>query len=184
MSRVVSPADVTRRATAAILILLAACASQPGIRNADVVHLTAAEIREQPERLSGARYVSTGQPDEALLDAARAAGFVAVIDLRGADESRGIDESAEVEARGMRYLALPLSTPEDATYDAARAFAARLAAIDGPVLLHCASGNRVGALFALAARDEGASADEALALGERAGLTRWRSEVVEKLGER
>ncbi|MDX1480208.1 MAG: sulfur transferase domain-containing protein [Woeseiaceae bacterium] len=180
-----SPADLALRPAGAILLLLlAACASQPGMRDADVVHLTPTEIREQPERLASARYVSTGQPDAAVLDAARAAGFVAVIDLRGSDESRGIDESAEVEARGMRYLALPLSTPEDATYDAANAFAAELAAIDGPVLMHCASGNRVGTLFALAARAEGASAEAALALGERAGLTRWRSEVVEKLDER
>ena len=38
------------------------------------------------------------------------------------------------------------------------------------MLLHCASGNRVGALLALAAAEDGASDDAALELGRRAGL--------------
>ena len=40
----------------------------------------------------------------------------------------------------------------------------------GNVLIHCASGNRVGALVALHARGTGATPDEALALGKAAGL--------------
>ena len=39
--------------------------------------------------------------------------------------------------------------------------------IDGPVLMHCASGNRVGSLFALGARREGLDADAAFAVGEK-----------------
>ncbi len=55
--------------------------------------------------------------------------------------------------------------------------------VRGPVLLHCASGNRVGALLALRARMHGASPEEALELGNEAGLSSLRSTVETLLNE-
>ena len=110
-------------------------------------------------------YLSTGQPDEAVLDRIADAGYAAVVDLRGIDESRGIDEAGEVERRGMRYFSLPVSTPADLTPENVRRLKAFLDATDGPLLLHCISGNRVGSLFAIAARDEGSTIEEAMGLG-------------------
>jgi hypothetical protein len=50
-------------------------------------------------------------------------------------------------------------------------------------MVHCASGNRVGALLALRAnRLEGASPEDALELGLDAGLTRLEPAVREALG--
>lgn len=111
-----------------------------------------------------------GQPDEAQLRALAAQGVTTVIDLRGADEPRGYAEADAAHALGLRYIALPVAGVQDITPAKARALQAELAAAHGPVLLHCASGNRVGALLALSAHARGASDEAALAEGRAAGL--------------
>ena len=148
----------------------------------DVHRLTRAELLEDGREWPTSGYLSTSQPDEAVLDAAAAAGFAAVVDLRGKDEDRGIDEQAAVESRGMRYVALPLPDRSDITFENAATLQDLLADVDGPVLLHCFSGNRVGALFALTAKTEGLSSEEALEFGTEAGLTQWEDAVRAELG--
>lgn len=129
--------------------------------------------------------VSTAQPNAAALRVAADAGFVAVVDLRGSSEDRGIDEKAEVEALGMTYLSLPIVGGAAISFDNASELDRLLAGIDGPVLLHCGTGNRVGALFALREKLHGASDEAALAKGRAAGLTSPELEtvVVERLAE-
>ena len=146
-----------------------------------VVAISATDIRAEASVLDGTRYVSSGQPDKEILAAAKDAGFVAVVDLRGAEEDRGIDEAGEVEALGMTYVALPISGGGDVTFENAARLDKILSEIDGPVLMHCASGNRVGALVALRASQAGASDEEALAAGRAAGLTRLEPVVIERL---
>ena len=52
-----------------------------------------------------------------------------------------------------------------------------------PAIVHCASGNRVGALFAIQALYlDGRSAAEALEIGKRAGLTHVGPAIRELLG--
>lgn len=152
----------------------------------EITALSREDILENNELIPASGYLSTSQPDAEVLDLVAARGFVAVIDLRGESEDRGIDEQAAVESRGMRYVSLPIPSPEDATFENAAALEDVLAALgaehDGPVLLHCYSGNRVGSLFALIANSQGESAKDALALGKRARLTRWEPEVRGKLG--
>ena len=171
-------------AAVALAAQLLGCATADSVRSAadlPIVHLSPTAILEQPADIEDVDYLSTGQPTEALLDEAAERGFAAVIDLRGADEDRGIDERSEVEARGMRYLAFPVATTSAATHERAEEFVDLVRGIDGPVLMHCASGNRVGSLLALAARAEGLDADAAFAVGEKAGLTRWRKAIAQKL---
>jgi uncharacterized protein (TIGR01244 family) len=149
----------------------------------DVATPTVDEIRSDPGVLDGTKLVSTGQPDEEVLKLAKDAGFTAVIDLRGPSEDRGLDESAAVEALGMKYVALPVTGPDDVTFDNARQLDSILEGLEGPVLMHCASGNRVGALMALRASQNGANAEDAMAAGKAAGLTRLEPVVAEKLAE-
>ena len=52
---------------------------------------------------------------------------------------------------------------------------------DGPVLVHCGSGNRVGALLALRESLNGASDEEALEYGREGGMTRLEDVVKERL---
>jgi len=96
--------------------------------------------------------LSSGQPNAAALSAIAAAGYAGVIDLRMADEPRGFDEIGTAAALGLRYETLPVAGPNDVTFENAAKLDALLAEFDGPVLLHCGSGNRVGALFALRAK--------------------------------
>lgn len=109
-------------------------------------------------------------------------GVRTVIDLRTDEEDRGFDEATQVERYGMRYLQLPIGGADDLTTENATRLKQALDQSGDGVLLHCASGNRVGALLALmAAQHEDATPDEALELGKRAGLKSLEPAVVEKL---
>ena len=114
---------------------------------------------------------TAGQPDAGSWAALARAGFKAVIDLREPSEPRGHDEPGEVARAGLAYLALPVShdTLGDRLIDAVRAFARDPA--HRPVLVHCATANRVGALllpyFAL---DEHLALDEAHRLAVEVGM--------------
>ena len=126
---------------------------------------------------------TAGQPDEVSLESLAEAGYVAVIDLRSASEDRGFDEKTVVETLGMNYISLPVSGAGGVSYDNAALLDQTLSGIDGPVLVHCASSNRVGALLSLREKMNGASAEDALELGLEAGLTSLRSTVEAQLSE-
>lgn len=113
-----------------------------------------------------------GQPSAQQLQDAAKAGVTTVIDLRTPQEDRGYDEQAAAEKLGLRYVRLPIGGAGDINEANARTLDRLLKQDAGTTLLHCASGNRVGALLALAhARVDGASAEESLELGRAAGLT-------------
>ena len=138
-------------------------------------------IRDNPAMLDGVTIVSTGQPDQAVLEAARDAGFVAVVDLRTDSEDRGMDETAAVEAAGMKYVSIPVAGASGVTFENAKLLDDALAGIDGPVFLHCRTGNRVGALMALRASAAGASDEDAIAAGKEAGLGSLEAAVLTQL---
>jgi uncharacterized protein (TIGR01244 family) len=126
-----------------------------------------------------------GQPSAAQLEAIAAAGYRTVIDLRPEGEQGAPpDEPERVAALGMRYVRIPVAGAGDLTAENLRALDELLdqeAAY--PAVVHCASGNRVGALLALrAARLDGAPPEAALELGLDAGLTRLEPAVRELLG--
>jgi uncharacterized protein (TIGR01244 family) len=139
-------------------------------------------LMNQAEPLPG--ITTAGQPDEASLRGLADAGYTTVIDLRTADEDRGFDEKGTVEGLGMKYISLPISGGQGVTYENAARLDETLAGIDGPVLLHCASSNRVGALLSLREVLHGASDEDALELGTEAGLKSLRGTVEERLSER
>lgn len=117
---------------------------------------------------------SAGQPSAAQLQQAADAGVTTVIDLRQPDEDRGFDETAATERLGLRYVRIPVAGAAGLTDANARALRTALAQSSGPVLVHCASGNRAGALLALLAllnARDGASVEQALQLGRDAGMT-------------
>ena len=146
-----------------------------------VVAISIDRLKAKPTLLDQQPRISTGQPDEAMLAQLKAAGYVAVIDLRTASEDRGMDEPAAVEDAGLDYHSLPIAGAKGTTYENAKALEDLLAGIDGPVFLHCRSGNRVGALLALSAIKNGASEEEALQIGRTAGLTTLEPVVKERL---
>ncbi|WAC62619.1 protein tyrosine phosphatase family protein [Pseudoxanthomonas sp. SL93] len=123
-----------------------------------------------------------GQPSLEDLARLQGQGVRTVIDLRGAQEERGYDEATEAHRLGMNYIALPIAGKDDITPANAKALGDLLEAQQGDVLLHCASGNRVGALLAMDAAARGVPREEALEIGRKAGLKTLEPVVVEKLG--
>jgi uncharacterized protein (TIGR01244 family) len=124
-----------------------------------------------------------GQPTAEDLAAFSRQGVRTVIDLRTDEEDRGFDEAAEAKRQGMRYVRLPIGGAGDLTSENAALLKQALDESGDDVLLHCASGNRVGALLALMkAQHEDATPAEALEFGKRAGLKSLEPAVAEKLG--
>jgi uncharacterized protein (TIGR01244 family) len=127
---------------------------------------------------------SSGQPDAAALEVFADSGYGVVIDMRGPDEDRGMDDYQEaVEASGMEYLAFPVVGADKVSFETAAKLDEVLQGIDGPVLMHCGSGNRVGAILALRQSLNGASDEESIQFGEDAGLTRLEDVVRERLDD-
>ncbi len=125
---------------------------------------------------------SAGQPDAESLQVFADSGYAVVIDMRGAKEDRGMDDwLGAVEETGMEYIEFPLVGKDAISFENAEKLDKLLGEIDGPVLLHCGSGNRVGALLALRESLNGASNEEALAHGKDAGMTRLEPLVREVL---
>jgi uncharacterized protein (TIGR01244 family) len=122
-----------------------------------------------------------GQPTLEQLQTIHETGFRTVIDMRLAEE--GGTTQADIEAAGMIYAALPIGKAEDVSEENARALAQLLESAEGPVVVHCKSGNRVGGLLALKAfYVDGATPEEALKLGLANGMTRTEPIVRERLG--
>lgn len=168
---------MTRTLVNALILICAGGLASLAI--ADVTFVSIDDIRSNADVLAQTDRPATGQPDVQILKSAADAGYVAVVDLRTEGEDRGMDEAAEVSALGMKYISIPISGRTGLTFENAATLESTLAEFDGPVLVHCASGNRVGALVALSAKQHGASSDEAIAAGKSAGLTRSEPAVRE-----
>lgn len=127
---------------------------------------------------------TAGQPAASDWRAIKARGVRTVINLRPPGELKGRDEAAEVRAAGLRYVEIPVSGAEGINPDNARALHEALApAHGGGVLVHCASGNRVGALLGLEQRDfDGVAAQRALQIGKSGGVTGLEGKLRQALG--
>lgn len=124
-----------------------------------------------------------GQPTEEQLRQAAGEGLSRVINLRPETEEHGFDEPAVAQRHGLQYHCLPISGPDDLTRENAQRLHELLErAGEEETLIHCASGNRVGALMALrAAWLEGRSVEDALEIGRHWGLTKMEPAVVRLL---
>lgn len=131
-----------------------------------------------------ARYAS-GQPKPEEFSAFAKAGLKHVINLRPAQEAPELDEAAIVIKAGMAYYNIPIAGAGDLTPDNVKQLDALLGKIGTePVLIHCSSGNRAGALMALrAAWLHNAPIGEALKTGEGYGLTKLLPDVKKLLVE-
>ena len=114
----------------------------------------------------------------------RDAGIREVIDLTPDAETPDFDEATAVRDAGLAYANLPLAGGADLTPANVRAFDALLREAARPVLVHCASGNRVGAMAALrAAWIDGRPVDDAIAVGRAWGLKGLEDDVRRRLAE-
>lgn len=112
---------------------------------------------------------AAGQPASDVLPKLGAMGFKTVINLRTPNEG-GPDERAVVEGQGLGYLAVPVTPASFSLADVAAIEKVLDDPPAGPVLVHCASSNRVGAAWAVIQARKGKDLDAALAAGREAGL--------------
>ena len=167
-----------------LCLILASLVALAGDKNLDAVSSLKVDLDAVVE-LNQVRPVdgvtTAGQPDEAGFKVFADNGYAAVIDLRTAGEDRGLEEATVVESLGMDYINLPIGR-DGITFANASALQALIQAYDGPVLVHCASANRVGALFALSEFAESEDGEAALEAGRAAGLTGMEPVVKKVLG--
>ena len=116
--------------------------------------------------------LASGMPNAQDLENAAKKGIKTVVNLCPVEETPAT-EAGQVDALGMKYACIPVKGPQDLTPASARKLADLVQDCDNhPILVHCRSANRVGALFALKAFwFEGKSAEEAINIGKSAGLT-------------
>jgi uncharacterized protein (TIGR01244 family) len=111
------------------------------------------------------------QPTAADFEQAKQGGVKTVINLRHAKEQPDFDERATVTALGLAYVSLPWNGPDELTdeiFDRSREL---LNTVERPILLHCSSANRVGALWIpWRVLDGGIALEEAVAEAKVVGL--------------
>lgn len=121
-----------------------------------------------------------GQPTTEQLQAAKDAGYRTIVNLRPLSEQSDWDEATQVDQLGMDYVHIPVASSADLTPEAAEQLAEALQ--KQPTMVHCASGNRVGALFAIKAKlVDGEDTESAVATGKRAGMTHSEPDVRQLL---
>ena len=162
---------------ASALGLLAGCQTHRAAPVPAVMPATSIELRTPRPGL-----YTAGQPAAGDWSAVAARGVGTVIDLRAPGELKERDEPAEVGAAGMRYLSIPVAGAGGIDDANAQRLRTALEAANGPVLVHCASGNRVGGLLALMqARSGGMTTEQALEFGRKAGMVGTEARVRELL---
>jgi protein tyrosine phosphatase (PTP) superfamily phosphohydrolase (DUF442 family) len=168
-------------ATLTLALAATAAAAQPVVPPPDAAAAPPALLNAR-EPLPGVRTGGVAE-NPAIFATLAAEGFRLVVDLRSTRDPIG-DAPATAAAAGLDYVAIPIAGEADLDLGAARALDAVLDdAARGPAVVVCSSGNRSGALLAVRAFWlDRMPAAEALALGQRAGLTRLEPSVRTLLG--
>ena len=178
-----------RTRTAAVLALasLLACAERPSDRadrpsGATVDDPTPCSIEGMNNCAQVGDVVIGSQPSQATLEYLASQGYTTVVSTRAEGEIDW-DERAAVEALGMRYVSIPMASPVSGIADEQVAALDEVMGGEGPMLLHCGSGNRVAGLWGVwLAENQGVDSAEALRLAQLAGMTRMRPLVEQRLG--
>lgn len=124
---------------------------------------------------------SAGQPTQEEISSLVGFGIKHIINLRPKSEQIW-NEPLYVKLLGIKYHSLPVAGLADINIKNANQLALMLDkyANEG-VFVHCASGNRVGALIALRQGSISGDIDSAIKEGKRWGLTRLEPVVRDKL---
>jgi len=135
-----------------------------------------------PNELKAHGILSGGRPNEENLRNAAAAGYKTIINLQMEHEDGVAREREILSELGLTYVAIPVAGGAGITAENAAILHRELEKADQPVIVHCAGGNRVGALMALRAfHHQGLGAKEALKVGKETGLRGLEATVIERL---
>lgn len=128
--------------------------------------------------------ISCGMPSMKDMEKAASDGIKTVINLCSPSDTPAY-ELSRLKELGIRYANIPVTGPQDLTREKALALGEIINDCgQHPVLIHCMSGNRVGALMAMKAfHADGATPAAALDYGLKSGLGMLRGEVERLLRE-
>ena len=144
-------------------------AGKPG--DAKKTKLKSAKLGSTRNVHSFGRMLLCGQPSAEDFEAAKKRGIKVVVTLRKKDEVDW-DEDATVKDLGLEFHRFGFQRPDaltDKVFDQCRKLLAN--SKKRPVMLHCASANRVGAIWAAhRVLDDGLSIEDALAEAKTVGL--------------
>jgi len=129
-----------------------------------------------PIALPNARVVGDllvgGQPTIEQIDQANELGYKSIMSVQSSDEEGARALGPHTASLEMRYVRFAISEDKDLTEAKAWEFAATLGTLEPPIIVHDATGRRVGAMLALKAFFvDGLSAEEAYEVGEKAGMS-------------
>lgn len=130
------------------------------------------------EKVAGGGYVT---PEQVAMLPAK--GYTTIVSLRY-DRERGVkEEIAVAEAVGIRYVSVPVSG-SNFTLEDAKQVAEAIDQSEGNVLLHCASGGRVSAVWALSrALNEGLTPAEAEKVAATGGCRPIPQSMTDRVGQ-
>tara|TARA_B110000914_G_scaffold204794_1_gene199465 strand:+ start:145 stop:678 length:534 start_codon:yes stop_codon:yes gene_type:complete len=122
-----------------------------------------------------------GQPSAEQFIALSELGIKHVVNLRPQQEQHW-NEAELLNSLGIQYHFIPVLGAQGVTSANAKMLSDILSSLnDEPVLLHCASGNRVGALIALSSKANGLDAEQSISKGKEWGLTSLEQFVRNKI---
>ena len=126
-----------------------------------------------------------GQPDTSQLNALAEADIKHVINLRPQTELPKFPEEDLVRTAEMSYHLLPVASIDDLSLANVQALDQLIEqAGDEKIFIHCASGNRVGAMMALrSALIYGEDPQRALEIGKTWGMTSLEAEIRQLLNK-
>jgi uncharacterized protein (TIGR01244 family) len=142
--------------------------------------LDASKLTEVPNAVQlEEELIAGGVPSNQGLTQAAEQGIRTIIDVR--DPSEGAEEEkGNAEAVGLRYVNIPITLDNFSEAQAKQLDEVLKDENTGPALLHCASGQRAVAVWALHQnRHEGKSAEDAMKAAKEKGLT--KPELEQKL---
>jgi len=139
---------------------------------------------EEPTQVTDRIWVM-GVPDKQDIEYFKEQGGEVVVSLLSIKEMAGSAETQWTTSNKLAFYHVPVDGAMGVTFDNARALDKLLLMnVDKTVLVHCASANRVGALFALrAAWLDGQSKEKALEIGRQHGMRSLESKVSKMLAE-
>jgi uncharacterized protein (TIGR01244 family) len=118
-------------------------------------------------------FTTGGQPSERAYEKLAANGFKSVLSLRTANEGVDLGRERElIEKSGMRFVSIPVVSSQPTPEQAEEFIKTVKNNSLQPMLIHCASANRVGAFWMIyRVLDQGWPEDKALDEATKIGLT-------------
>lgn len=180
----VAPLRVSALPLALAALLLGSCSSNPGkpapadldatppqSAEAEMAYTLPASLPIRNFLPITERVVGGGPPSAETIAEMKSLGYSTIINMRTSGEA-GVAEEAELAAAaGLHYVHIPISGSTTNLRNALALSQALESAPDGKVLLHCGSGNRVGAMWGLKeAIENGLDADTASEVARRSGM--------------